>query len=103
MSAPQKYPCPCCGYATLDERGAYDICLVCFWEDDGQDNADAHLVKGGPNDVSLSQARRNYIEFGASEKHLVPDVRPPRPDEPRVRAFAIVEGQVVEISPPPEA
>lgn len=22
--------CPCCGYHTLDERGAYSICDVCF-------------------------------------------------------------------------
>lgn len=30
-------PCPCCGYMTLDRRGAYDICPVCFWEDDGSE------------------------------------------------------------------
>ena len=26
--------CPCCGYATLDARGEYDICAICWWEDD---------------------------------------------------------------------
>ncbi|MFF1770133.1 CPCC family cysteine-rich protein [Streptomyces sp. NPDC058249] len=31
------YGCPCCGFLTLDERGSYEICPVCFWEDDGQD------------------------------------------------------------------
>lgn len=30
-----KYPCPCCGYKTLDEIGGYDICPYCDWEDDG--------------------------------------------------------------------
>jgi Cysteine-rich CPCC len=39
------YACPCCGFLTLDERGGYDICPVCFWEDDGQDHHDAD---GGP-------------------------------------------------------
>src|SRR3954447_19194782 len=26
--------CPCCGYYTLDSRGSFDICQVCWWEDD---------------------------------------------------------------------
>ncbi|MEV5113035.1 hypothetical protein MRBL20_001149 [Peribacillus frigoritolerans] len=32
-----KYTCPCCGYKTLDEEppGTYDICSICFCEDDG--------------------------------------------------------------------
>ena len=35
---------PCCCYKTLDARNMYKICLVCFWEDDGQDDHDAHVV-----------------------------------------------------------
>lgn len=31
-------PCPACGADTLDKRGGYDICDVCWWEDDGLDN-----------------------------------------------------------------
>lgn len=32
---PKKYKCPCCGYFTFEKKErAYDICLVCFWEDD---------------------------------------------------------------------
>lgn len=53
--------CPCCGYPTLCERGAFDICILCDWEDDGQDDANADEVWGGLNkDYSLSEARRNY-------------------------------------------
>lgn len=31
-----KYTCPCCGYKTLDEEptDTYEICKICFWEDD---------------------------------------------------------------------
>lgn len=55
------YCCPCCGYPTLDERGGYDICTLCFWEDDGQDDHNADLVLGGPNaDCSLAEARSNW-------------------------------------------
>ncbi|MBW4608570.1 MAG: hypothetical protein KME22_15515 [Hassallia sp. WJT32-NPBG1] len=43
------YHCPCCGYKTLSERGGYEICPVCFWEDDGQDEEDKDVIRGGPN------------------------------------------------------
>ncbi len=51
--------CPCCGHATLTERGLNEICPVCFWEDDGQDNEDADSYRGGPNRVSLREGRVN--------------------------------------------
>lgn len=74
--------CPCCFFKTLDERGEYEICSVCFWEDDGQDEYDVDVVRGGPNGaLSLTQARKNYRELGASEARLVVYVRPPQPEE----------------------
>ncbi len=55
------YPCPCCGEIILGERGGYEICPICGWEDDGQDDADADSVRGGPNgSLSLTEARRRY-------------------------------------------
>jgi hypothetical protein len=76
------YRCPCCGYLTLGERGSYEICPICSWEDDGQDNHDADEVRGGPNyKLSLTQARQNYREFGACCKRNLTHVRQPRPDE----------------------
>ena len=57
--------CPCCGYPTLDERAGFDICELCNWEDDGQDDPDADDIWGGPNgSYSLSDARSNFEEFG---------------------------------------
>lgn len=74
--------CPCCGFKTLTERGAFEICPVCFWEDDGQDEHDATEVRGGPNgDMSLAQGRLNYRSFGASSRKGVPHVRLPHPHE----------------------
>ncbi|WP_210332701.1 CPCC family cysteine-rich protein [Methylosinus sp. H3A] len=70
--------CPCCGYRTLDERGAYEICPVCFWEDDGQDDHDADEVRGGPNgSLSLTRARQNFHLCGASDPARQMRVRPP--------------------------
>lgn len=55
--------CPCCRFPTLGERGAFEICPICWWEDDGQDDADADEVRGGPNrDLSLTVARANFTD-----------------------------------------
>lgn len=76
------FRCPCCGCRTLDARGDFDICPVCFWENDGQDDHDADVVRGGPNgSLSLAEARANYREFGACEERFIDKVRPTRPEE----------------------
>jgi hypothetical protein len=67
-SPESREPCPCCGRRTLATRGDYEICRVCWWEDDGQDNRDADRVSGGPNDrLSLTQARANVLMHGISD------------------------------------
>jgi hypothetical protein len=76
------YRCPCCRKRALTERGGFEICAVCFWEDDGQDDHDAGVVRGGPNGaLSLTTARENYLRLGACEERALPYVRPPRPEE----------------------
>jgi Cysteine-rich CPCC len=62
---PRYVSCPCCGFWALTERNAFEICPVCFWEDDGQDDWDADDTKGGPNSSSLTEARRNFRAFGS--------------------------------------
>jgi Cysteine-rich CPCC len=60
----------------------FELCKVCFWEDDGQDEADADIVLGGPNgSLSLLDARANFRQFGAVEEGFKSKVRPPEPDE----------------------
>jgi len=59
------YTCPCCGHPTLPERGVFEICAECGWEDDGQDDHDADGVRGGPNGpLSLTEARQAYLQVG---------------------------------------
>ena len=82
--ASPPWPCPCCGFLTLADPppGTYDICPVCYWEDDGQDDHDADEVRGGPNGaLSLSAARANYKQHGASEARFIGSVRKPLPQE----------------------
>jgi hypothetical protein len=58
----------------------FQICPVCFWEDDGV-QLHNHEYEGGANQVSLNMARQNFIKFGACEENFVKDVRPPQPEE----------------------
>jgi hypothetical protein len=76
------FPCPCCGYKTLDEEppGTHDICPVCFWEDDPAQFEDPTL-EGGANSPSLRQAQKNYADFGASDDEMLEYVRAPLPEE----------------------
>lgn len=77
-----KYKCPCCGYYTFEERAgeSYDICPVCFWEDDPV-QLNNPTLEGGANKVSLLQAQKNFKEFGACQPEAVSSVRSPKKDE----------------------
>ena len=68
-----RHQCPCCDYVTLPERGGFLICDVCFWEDDGQD-VDELDVESGPNHITLRDGRKNFSEFGACERDMLPHV-----------------------------
>ena len=77
--------CPCCAKRTLSEPAAYEICPVCFWEDDGQGDHDADVVRGGPNyDLSLTVARENFTRIGAADPRNLSYVRPPTENEAAV-------------------
>jgi hypothetical protein len=84
MNPEMKYTCPCCGYRTLDEKppGSYDICPICFWEDDAVQFDDPDY-EGGANEVSLRQAQKNFTEFGACERRLLSHVRNPTEQDER--------------------
>lgn len=76
------YCCPCCRFRTLYERGGFEICPVCYWEDDGQDESDADSRWGGPNGtLSLTEARNNYLQLNACDAQFVGHCREPRAEE----------------------
>jgi hypothetical protein len=60
----QLEACPCCGRRSIEERFQYEICRVCWWEDDGQDNADAGRRAGQNYGISLTEGRVNFIQHG---------------------------------------
>jgi uncharacterized Zn finger protein (UPF0148 family) len=57
MTDESRMPCPCCRSPVLRERGAYEVCPVCGWEDDPAQVADRDF-RGGANRESLNAARQ---------------------------------------------
>ena len=64
-----RFACPCCDQFTLTDcpPGTYATCAVCGWEDCGGQYADLDLA-GGPNRVSLREARANVARIGISDE-----------------------------------
>ena len=63
-------------------NGSFDICEVCFWEDDPVqlENPD---YEGGANKVSLRQGQINFSKFGACEREMIKHIRKPFEEEQR--------------------
>lgn len=90
----KQYKCLCCGYKTLSSRGEFDICPVCYWEDDAYLIINSDLItslyfefktefsieklldiKSGANHgLTLQEGRENFRLFGACEKEMIPYV-----------------------------
>ncbi len=81
----KKIKCPCCGNYTINnELGLEvitDICSVCHWQYDevAHDRPDKYV--GGANKMSLSEARKNYLDFGAKDRKFIDSVRNPYEEE----------------------
>jgi len=86
-----EYPCPCCGYLVFDEPpGSFDICPICFWEDDIVQLRFPQMG-GGANTLSLHQSQQNYLEHGVSDLRFAGNVRKAKPldvRDPDWRPFA---------------
>ncbi len=97
-----KYKCLCCGYLTLSTRAEFDICPVCFWEDDAylifDKNAESiysvyvkyenipeekllDIPSGANHGLTLREGKMNYEKYGACEEDMIKHVRPPRKSE----------------------
>jgi hypothetical protein len=72
-----QFQCPCCLHYTLGGVACYDICPVCFWEDDGTTSEHGF----SPNGIPLSEGQLNYQKIGASKERSLKYVRPPEDHE----------------------
>lgn len=70
-----RYTCPCCGFLTFDESpGSYQICHVCFWEDDPVQLLDPWFA-GGANRPNLVEAQACFAGCGAMEERFLQNVK----------------------------
>ncbi|HEY2860989.1 MAG TPA: CPCC family cysteine-rich protein [Terracidiphilus sp.] len=77
-----QFRCPCCGFRTLPAPESMQLCPVCWWEDDGQEDGDAEEVRLTVNGaLSLCHARTHYQACGASHPRFLPYVRRPQASE----------------------
>ena len=60
--------------------GTFELCPVCFWEDDNVQFDDPGY-EGGANRISLDQARENFRTHRVSKPGFKSSVRPPRSEE----------------------
>ena len=82
MTTQPNFPCPCCGYIVFEKGpGSYDICPICFWEDDISQLRFPETK--GANKVSIIDAQRNFRSLGVCEEWLLRRVRKPGPDDRR--------------------
>lgn len=63
--------CPCCDYFTLEKRRDWEICSVCYWEDDGSDLHRLDDPSGCNHGLTLRQGRENFRQIGACELSVV--------------------------------
>ncbi|WP_309446938.1 CPCC family cysteine-rich protein [Clostridium sp.] len=56
-----KYKCLCCGYMTLETSAEFDICHVCFWEDD------VYIIMDEKSKLITSL----YNEAGCYRRHII--------------------------------
>ena len=66
------HACPCCGDKNLPDKGEFDICNLCKWEDDPlqRDDPDDDL---GANTQSLNQYRAEWAQRNCTQ---APDDKP---------------------------
>jgi len=66
----------------LPQREYYELCPVCYWEDDPE-QAERPWAWGGANGISLVEAQQAYLSCGAVDADAVSKVRPARVSEAR--------------------
>jgi len=57
--------CDCCDYFTIQDGVDYEICPVCFWEQDAFGVSEPDESSGANHGLTLREGRKNFILFGA--------------------------------------
>jgi Cysteine-rich CPCC len=72
---PRLFKCPCCAYKTLKRRGHFEICPICFWEDNGVDENEDY---SSPNHMTLKEGKQNFDRYGSADLKCINSVEQDR-------------------------
>jgi len=56
--------CDCCDYYTVTAGHDYEICPVCYWEQDWQGVSEPDEQSGANHGLTLRDGRRNFLAIG---------------------------------------
>ena len=56
----EKIKCPVCGKFEFEERDDFEVCDVCYWENDDLQRRNPDM--SGANRMSLNEAKKAYKE-----------------------------------------
>ena len=81
------HPCPCCGYKTLTARSYYELCPVCWWEDEGTEPWEF----SDPNGETLVEAQQRFLQESRPYRLRDGKVRAPKKREARAQDWRPIE------------
>jgi hypothetical protein len=65
-----RFQCVCCDYYTVVDRHSFEVCQVCYWEDDGSTMAQLDQ-ESRSNHMTLRAARKSFEAIGAIDQSAV--------------------------------
>jgi hypothetical protein len=66
--------CDCCDFFTILEGEDYEICPVCFWQQDAFGIREPDEKSGANHGLTLRAGRANFRAFGACEEKFKTNV-----------------------------
>ena len=64
--------CPCCNFISLSQQDSFEICPICFWQNDVLDDEGY----SGANGITLQEAKENYRKIGACSEEMIKNILP---------------------------
>ncbi|MBH9577268.1 CPCC family cysteine-rich protein [Inhella proteolytica] len=87
---PGLIQCDCCDYFTIPSGHDYEICPVCFWEQDWCGVAEPEEPSGANHGLTLRQGRENFAKNGACSAEFQDRVLAPNDRSQFKRVFRVI-------------
>jgi hypothetical protein len=68
--------CDCCDYFTIPDGEDYEICSICFWQQDAFGISEPNEESGANHELTLVRGRKNFLTIGACCEEMLKNVIP---------------------------